>query len=363
MSFRFFLFLLSFFLITPLLALSHAQTPPKSEFSKAQVIDITKEQKEQQNIIQSVRLQILDGQEKGEIITTTYSLSQKNADQKLQKGTEVVLEKSQVQNKAEYRVIDTYRLPQLTAITIAFFIFVILVAGKKGAGSIAGMAISLAVILYFIVPQILNGQDPLLISIIGSVIILSVTLLLAHGIRQQTFIALGATALTLILTGILAVFFVSLTKLTGLGSEDAYTIQMTNAALNVKGLLLGGIIIGALGVLDDITTSQTAVVFELAKANEKLKVQELFQRGFNVGREHIVSLVNTLVLAYAGTSLAIFMLFSLNPLQRPYWVILNNEMIVEEIVRTLAGSIGLILAVPITTLLAAFFSRYSLKIK
>lgn len=336
---------------------------PKAEFHKAEVLSITNESKERGDLVQTLKVSILDGKEKGKNVTTTFSLPQKNADGKLMPKDEVILEKTTVQKKTQYHVMDRYRLPPLLTIVLAFFAFVIFIAGKKGLGSILGMCISLAIILYFIVPQILHGADPLLISILGSLVIMATTIYLAHGITQRTTIALASTAISLLLTGLLAVLFVSITRLTGMGSEDAYALQFNNATINLQGLLLGGIIIGALGVLDDITTAQTATVFELARANEKLKVRELFDRGYNVGKEHIVSLVNTLVLAYAGASLAIFMLFVLNPLNMPYWVILNNEMIVEEIVRTLAGSIGLILAVPITTILAAFFARYSLKIK
>jgi uncharacterized membrane protein len=140
-------------------------------------------------------------------------------------------------------------------------------------------------------------------------------------------------------------------------------LQQGKFSIDMQGLLLGGIIIGALGVLDDTTTTQSATIFALSEANEKMKVKDLIIKGLQVGKEHITALVNTLVLAYAGVSLPIFIFLVLNPLNQPIWVILNSEMLVEEIARTIAGSVGLILAVPITTVLAAFFSRYSVKIK
>ena len=131
---------------------------------------------------------------------------------------------------------------------------------------------------------------------------------------------------------------------------------------NLRGLLLGGIILGALGVLDDITTGQAAAVDELRRANPAFPVRELYRRGLSVGTEHITSLVNTLFLAYAGASLPLFILFTIYD-EAPLWVTLNSEFIAEELVRTLVGSVALILAVPITTILASFFARYSLKIK
>jgi uncharacterized membrane protein len=265
--------------------------------------------------------------------------------------------------KLTYSVYDKYRSGNILFIAVAFFLLVIITTGLRGIGSLLGLVISFAVIIFFIVPQILGGADPLFISIVGSLFIMVTTIYLAHGFSQRTTIAIASTFLALVITGILAVWFVGALGLTGGGNEDAYMLQFGSQIINLRGLLLGGIIIGTLGILDDTTTTQAATIFALAETNSKLKARELMQKGFIVGKEHITSLVNTLVLAYAGASLPLFIFFVLNPLHQPLWVILNNEQIVEEIIRTLAGSIGLILAVPITTALAAFFAKYSLKIK
>jgi uncharacterized membrane protein len=148
-----------------------------------------------------------------------------------------------------------------------------------------------------------------------------------------------------------------LTHLTGGGTEEAFYLQIgVLSTLNLRGLLLGGIIIGALGVLDDITTAQTAAVDEISKANPSLRFEELVKRGHSIGREHITSLVNTLALAYVGASLPLLLIFSAAH-SEPLWVLLNREYIIEELVRTLIGSITLILGVPISTLLAALFLR------
>jgi uncharacterized membrane protein len=215
------------------------------------------------------------------------------------------------------------------------------------------------------VPQILAGNDPLIVSIIGSLAIMLITLYLAHGFTSRTTIAVVATFLSLVLTGIIAVIAVSVSKLSGLGSEDAYNLLMnTGKTINVQGLLLGGIIIGSLGVLDDTTTTQSTTVAELAHANPVYSMRQLFTSGMVIGKEHIASLVNTLVLAYAGAAIGIFIfiIISLQTHSQPWWVIFNSEIIAEEIVRTLAGSMGLVLAVPITTLLAAFFAKHEIKI-
>jgi uncharacterized membrane protein len=192
-----------------------------------------------------------------------------------------------------------------------------------------------------------------------------VTMYLAHGFGTQTHIALSATALSLFLTALFSILFVSLAKLSGMGTEDAYSLQQGfGQVINFRGLLLGGIIIGALGVLDDVTTTQAAAIHELHETNPKASFEDLFRKGMRVGQTHIASVINTLVLAYAGASIGIFIYLHLGIKQdiQPLWVMLNSEVIMEEVIRTLAGSLGLILAVPITTLLAAFFAKNTIKI-
>jgi uncharacterized membrane protein len=181
-----------------------------------------------------------------------------------------------------------------------------------------------------------------------------VNMYLSHGLTKTTHIALISTIISLALTGIISVFMVHLAKLTGLGDDSAgFLILDPNHSINLQGLLLGGIIIGSLGVLDDVTVNQTTAIFEIKKSAPHLSPAQLVQKGLTLGREHVHSLVNTLVLAYAGSSLSLLVLLVLNPAQMPPWYILNNEPLAQEIIRTLSGSIGIILAIPITTLLAS----------
>ena len=206
----------------------------------------------------------------------------------------------------------------------------------------------------FIVPNILKGGDPLLFGVAGSIAIVTATLYLTHGFSKQTTVSLVGTMLSLILTGVLAVVFVKICHLTGFGSEEVVYLQIGEGKVaSVKGLLLGGMMIGALGVIDDITVTQAAIVFEIYRANKKLKLKELYERGLRVGKDHIASMTNTLVLAYVGASLPLFLLFYQNEFV-PRWVALNSEVVAEEIVATLVGSLGLIASVPITTMLAAW---------
>jgi len=163
---------------------------------------------------------------------------------------------------------------------------------------------------------------------------------------------MGGTLIALIITGILANIFVEAAKLTGFASEEAGFLQVAKGgAINMKGLLLAGIIIGLLGILDDVTVSQAAIVFQLKEANNRLKFNQLYQRAMRVGQDHIASMINTLILVYAGASLPLLLLFIDSP--RPFLEVVNYEIIADEVVRTLVGSIGLILAVPLTTLIAS----------
>ncbi|HLD01361.1 MAG TPA: YibE/F family protein [Patescibacteria group bacterium] len=343
---------------------------PQQAFLKGTVIKIEKEGTKDigtsKNIFQTVRVKILEGEEKGKEITLEHGgMFTIQESQKVNLGDQVVITQTSTNGESTYTITDRYRLDKLLFILVGFFALVIGMAGRRGIGAVIGLIISILVITQFIVPQILSGSDPLFVSIVGSLFILVTTIYLAHGFSQKTTIAVGSTFISLVLTAIFATVFVSLAKLSGLGSEDAYSLaQGFNGIINFKGLLLGGIIIGALGVLDDVTTTQSAAVFALAAENAKLTTAQLFQRGFSIGKEHITSVVNTLVLAYAGASIGVF-IFLILALQnnQPLWMIVNSEAIAEEVVRTLAGSIGLILAVPITTLLAAFFAKYSVSIK
>ena len=379
-KFIFVLFVALFFLFTKQI---FAQTPssgaepfrggasqqfvaPKQEYYKAEVSKIIKEGsrdiQKYKNFFQFIEVKFLEGPEKGKITTFENGGSLKTLEQKsLKKGDQIVVLKVTQNGKATYSVWDKYRFNYLYFALIGFFTMVLIFSGlKKGFGSILGLIFSILVLLKFIVPQILAGRDPLLISIAGSLAILFTTIFLAHGISRKTTVAVASTFVSLIITGVISYLFVKGFHMSGLGDENNALLQLGRFSINPQGLLLGGIIIGALGVLDDITTTQSAAVFELSKLNERLTITDLIVKGYNIGREHIASLVNTLVLAYAGASLGLFVIFVINPSQTPLWVMLNSEMVAEEIIRTASGSMGLILAVPITTVIAAIFAKKKL---
>ncbi len=299
----------------------------------------------------NVTVQVTSGPDAGMNATVEYggNIAMETL-QPLHVGDIVVLN----QSEHTLAIVDVYRLPAMYMLVGIFLLAVVLLGRKRGASSIISLVLTIVLLIGWIIPHILSGENPLSIILIGAIIIVLTSLYLAHGFNKRTTIAVGSSLLVLTLTVGLAVLYTYLTDLTGLGSEEAVMLKMAGFPnLNLTGLLLGGMILGVLGVLDDITTSQSAAVEELHRANPTLSFHELYRRAFSIGREHIASLVNTLVLAYAGASLPLLLLFSTNPYQ-PFWVILNSQSMVEEVVRTLVGSMALILAVPFTTLFAAY---------
>jgi uncharacterized membrane protein len=253
-----------------------------------------------------------------------------------------------------YTLTDFERRGPMFFLMGLFALLVVVFGRLRGALSLAGLAASLGVVLVFVVPAILDGSSPLVVALVGSMAIMLVTIALAHGTGPKSLAAMLGTAVSLGLTVGLAVIFGELTHLTGLSSEESFILQAGNAGLSLKGLVLAGIVIGALGVLDDVTVSQSSTVLALRRANPALGFRALSALAMRVGRDHVSATVNTLVLAYVGASLPILLVFSSGEL--PLLDAVNLELVAKEIVATLIGSIGLIAAVPITTALAALLA-------
>jgi uncharacterized membrane protein len=309
---------------------------------------------------QRLELKILNGDEKGKEITIDHGKDFViGVFQKVRVGETVILAKpanTQGQNEVYY-ITDRYRAPNLIFITAIFFILAIYFGRKRGLTSVVGLIFSVIVIFNFIIPRILKGGDPLWACVIGAIIIILLSLYLSHGFNKRTSIALVSSLLCLVLAVVVDLLFVYIAKLAGNGTEEAFYLQFSTFNLNLQGLLLGSIIIGVIGVLDDVTTGQAAAIEEISMANNSLNFQQLYKSGLSIGREHIASLVNTLFLAYVGASFPLLLLYSTQKTQS-LWVTLNSNFIAEEVVRTLVGSTVLVIAVPLTTFLAAiYYSR------
>jgi len=250
---------------------------------------------------------------------------------------------------------DFYRRNSLLLLAGIFVAASILISGWKGVRSLMGILLSLAVIVLIVLPGIQQGRDPLSISILGSFFFVGFSLYIIYGWTVKTHAAVLGSFLALAITGVLAYVFVNHSSLTGYGDENMFFIsQLTQNTLNVRSLLLAGVLIGTLGVLDDLVISQASAVFELFRNKPDQSFATLYKSAMNIGQDHIAATVNTLVLAYAGASLPMLLLFSFRNVD--YRLAINLEFIAEEIVRTMVGSLGLFAAVPITTALASFIA-------
>lgn len=264
-------------------------------------------------------------------------------------------EVEQVPGQGAYFLSDFERRGPMLWLAIAFCALVILFGRLRGALSLLGLAASLAVVLFFVVPAILDGEAPLTVAIFGALAVMLLTISLAHGLGAVGLSAMMGTAASMLLVAVLAQVFTSLTNLTGLASDELTLLQVEGVEVSFRGLLLAGMVIGALGVLDDVTVSQSATVAALRSANPALGFGELYRRALAVGRDHVAATVNTLVLAYVGAALPVLLIFSSGELG--FVDAVNVELIAQEVVATLVGSTGIIASVPITTALAALLAR------
>jgi uncharacterized membrane protein len=250
----------------------------------------------------------------------------------------------------DFQYADRDRGNVLIVLTLVFAAAVIGLGRIRGVAALIGLMISIAILLGFILPAIINGEDAVLVALIGGGAIALVSLYLAHGYNPLTHVAaLGAFA-ALILTTALSWLVLAVAGFSGVATEEAFFL-LALPDLDLNGLLLAGIVLGAIGALDDVTVTQASAVWEVHGANPSLESGELYASGLRVGRDHIVSTVNTLLLAYAGASLPLLILFTLAG--QSFGFVASSEIVAVEIVRTLVGSIGLVAAVPVTTWLSS----------
>ena len=365
---RFLLLLIPFALLFLFPSSAKAQgllVPPKEETIEAVITTVKNEKTIQmdgkEQLQQTLQLLVTDGSIKGKNITIENGAMPMSNVQKYKVGDKVIITATKdFSGKDIYFIQDYIRRDSLYWLFLLFLIVAVVIGLRRGMLALVGMAFSFLIIFTFILPQISAGRDPIFIAILASIVIVPVTFFLSHGINRKTVSAIIGTFIALIITGIIASIFVEAARLTGFSSEEAGFLQNEmHGQINIRGLLLAGIIVSVLGILDDITVSQASVVYQLKNLSPNLDHRELFLRAMDVGRDHIASVVNTLVLVYTGAAMPLLLLFINSP--RPFGQVINHEVIAEEIIRTLVASIGLILAVPITTLLSTFLLKVKTK--
>ncbi|WP_443042155.1 YibE/F family protein [Streptomyces sp. B21-105] len=289
------------------------------------------------------------GDDKGRTFT---EIVQPDQSRQLEQGEKVVVAyEPSAPKDLQYSVADVNRRVPMALLAIIFAVAVVVVGRLRGVMALIALAISFMVLNFFVLPAILQGSNPLIVAVVGSSAIMLIALYLCHGLSARTSVAVLGTLISLLLIGVLGSLFIDWAFLTGNTDDNTGLIHGLYPSIDMSGLLLAGIIIGSLGVLDDVTVTQTSAVWELHEANPSMGWRALYRAGIRIGRDHIASVVNTLVLAYAGAALPLLLLFSIA--QSSVGTVANSELVAEEIVRTLVGSIGLVASVPVTTALAA----------
>ncbi|MGI5401518.1 YibE/F family protein [Streptomyces sp. CA-135486] len=293
-------------------------------------------------------IEVTTGKDKGRTFT---EIIQPDSSRQLSEGQGVVVAYApDAPRDLQYSVTDVDRKFPMALLAGIFAVTVVLVGRMRGVMALIALAASFAVLTLFILPAILQGSNPLIVAVVGGSAIMLIALYLCHGLTARTSVAVLGTLVSLLLTGLLGSLFIGWASLTGNTDDNTGLIHGLYPNIDMSGLLLAGIIIGSLGVLDDVTVTQTSAVWELHQADPDMGPRGLYRAGMRIGQDHIASVVNTLVLAYAGAALPLLLLFSIA--QSSVGTVANSELVAEEIVRMLVGSIGLVASVPVTTALA-----------
>lgn len=250
-----------------------------------------------------------------------------------------------------YQYVDHDRSVPLLVLGAVFAIAVVALSRWRGVAALGALVVTGVILTKFVLPAILKGSDPLWVAVVGGTLIMVVALYMTHGVNAQTSVALAGTIVALALTAILGKLFIEGAKISGLSAESAGYLESYLGRIDLQGLIVAGLVIASLGVLDDVTVTQSAAVWELSAANPDATRSELISSGLRIGRAHVASVVNTLVLAYAGASLPTLLIFAASAAPASYTV--STEEVAIQVIGGLVGSLGIIAAVPLTTALAA----------
>lgn len=329
--------------------ISSAQTEPV----KAKVIDVISTESSQlegfdiSTTKQTITIQFLDGVKVNERVTFSQDKFV------VKEGENIFVHEP---TEGQFQILEKDRTEMILLVVLLFVSLILILNGRQGIKSILGLVLSFLVIIFVMLPLVIKGYNPLLISIIVGGVVLSSVLYLSHGFNRGSTIALVGTLGAILCAGLLSLIVSYWMRFTGLGSDESVSaLVATKGLINFSELLLAGIIVGMLGVLDDIAITQVAVVNEIKKADPNLSSKEIFVRALRVGKEHVSALVNTLVLAYTGASFPLLILLYQSGIR--FDMLISQEIVSAEIIRTLVGSIGLIIAVPLTTYLAAKYLK------
>lgn len=342
--------------------LSMFQEPIETSYEKARVLDIKEKEivpseedvfLTETYVIQEITLQILGGKfkNKEKIVENNTLYNPLGLGININDKVLVFVEEFE-DGTSSFYIQDYWRLPSLMWLVVVFLLLLLAFGKLKGLKAILSLTISIFLIFKIFIPQILIGSDPIKLSLIISIIVTVVSLFLVSGFKKKSVAAILGTSGGLLIAAILAIIVSKISNLTGLSSEESRLLLINFPELNLQGLLFAGIIIGALGAVMDVGMSIASSIAEVKKAHPKAGFSKLFKSGISVGRDIMGTMTNTLIFAYVGVSLPLLLLFT--NLGESYLKFLNFEFIAEEVVRSLAGSIGLIATLPLTALIAAY---------
>jgi uncharacterized membrane protein len=327
--------------------------PPGMTYHEARVVEVQPGECEPPQVCATAVVEVLDGPDAGAfqsiLLPPEVVAAGLDPDETL-----VITRDAGAEGAAGYNFYDFERDVPMVTLAVAFALVVGAVARMRGLASLLGLAFAFFVLLRFVLPGILSDESPLLITLVGSSAIMFVVLYLAHGFSARTTTALIGTLFGLMLVTVLGTASVASARLIGLTSEETVTLSTYDPTLDFSGLVMAGVVVAGLGVLNDVTITQASAIWQLREASPGITWRQLYQRGMAIGRDHIASTVYTLVFAYAGASLPLLLLFELYA--RPAGVTITSTVLAEEVIRTLVGSIALVLAVPVTTAVGAFFA-------
>jgi uncharacterized membrane protein len=336
---------------------AYAQAGDVADVVRAEAVRVLEVRQEQipgtdaMHTYQTVEARLLEGDRAGDVVTITNDFLELTEGDRFFATHYVFLDGTE-----QYSVQDIDRRAQLYILIGIFAAVIIVFGGWYGVRSLVSLVASLYVLAYVLVPGLVAGWNPLLASFAVSSAILGGALFFTHGFNRESLVAFSGTAFAVACTLFVAAVSVSWAELSGFSAEESVSLNFgTRGALDLAALLVGGIVIGALGVLDDIAITQVAVVRELWASNSTASPRHIFMRAMRVGREHVGAVVNTLALAYVGVSLPLVLVMHLSPAHDS--MLFNMEIVATEIVRTVVGSIGIVLTVPVVTLLAVRFLR------
>jgi uncharacterized membrane protein len=348
----------------------YSKTSEKVFYETGKVIKINNEKIEEDGmggskvLTQNVQIQ-LENYQNGKVIKNAYQTDTVDNKQKLNLGDQLVIRRepkvfdyNKDGNSEIFTIQDKFRYNNIVWIFVIFVVLILVLTGIRGMSALIGMFFSFVIISQVLIPGIISGANLTVLTFFTGLLILGVTMFIGHGFTKKTTIALVAGVFVITLATFLSSWVVDFSLLTGYGTEDAFHLKgsgVTNT-INLRGLLISGIIIGAIGIMDDVTIAQAVAIEEISKANTRMTRLELFWRGMIIGQDHIISLINTLILAYVGTALPLLLSLTVYNFS-PFWVIVNDQVVAEEIIRSVVGSICILMAIPVTNILAAYFSK------